>query len=116
MPGQFKEDSLKKKNRITINFDKKEKDFLEKKGLYKQNLLRQIIFDTINNNKVTINTNKDPVYIANLNKIGVNINQIAKKFNSLHQISGNDITRLTNMIDVLYDLITKEDTTEEEEI
>ncbi|MGZ9677512.1 plasmid mobilization relaxosome protein MobC [Flavobacterium sp. GNP001] len=46
--------------------------------------------NSLSGKKIQINTNKDPNFIGELNRIGININQIAKKCNSSDELTASD--------------------------
>lgn len=102
-----KQESLKNKYRIPLNFNQLEIDTLKKHQICKNHLLKSIIMQSLSNDKIVIQTNKDPNYIASINKIGVNLNQIAKKLNSIHEISSSDIAKLNSLVDLLRTIITQ---------
>lgn len=97
----IKEECLKLKNRIGLSFNENEYNLLIEKGLFKKEILKSIVFDSLLNKKININTSKDPKFILELNKIGNNINQIAKKANSINDLSVKDIQKLFELLEVL---------------
>lgn len=101
-----KEESLKVKYRIALNFNSEEYKVVNQKNLFKTNVLKDIILQSILNESIIVQTNKDPNYIKELNKIGINLNQIAKKANSINELSANDVEKINNFLDVMLAKIT----------
>lgn len=101
-----KEDSLKLTNRMIVSFNESEYLLLKEKGLLNSKVLRKVIMDTVKGKKIVVNTNKDPRYILELNRIGNNINQIIKKANS-NQLTHNDIIKIWSFIDDITLLLKK---------
>lgn len=82
---------------VSIYFNQKELDELEefivKKNLTqnkKSALIKEITLKTIRNKEVVLKKNADPELLLAVNKIGTNINQVAKKLNSLDKLSTAD--------------------------
>lgn len=100
--GRPKLDVNEKRNflhQIKINlFEKKQ---FEKYGLTSNDKIREYILETFIKKTMVITSEKDPKYIKELNKIGVNLNQISKKYNSLGNLSNLDIEKINNIVEVL---------------
>lgn len=93
--------SEKRNYHIMVNLNEAEKNFFKKHNIYSGEKLRDFIIDNMNKKNIIITSEKDPKYINELNKIGVNLNQIAKKYNSLNELSDLDIDKISKFIDVL---------------
>ena len=65
------------------------------------------MLQTIRNKDVVLRKNTDPKLFLELNKVGTNINQIAKKLNSLEKISGSDNDRYNNLLAQLETIMTR---------
>lgn len=93
------------KYRKNLSFNESEYTILTERGLADGKILKTILMNALSGKNIKISTNKDPKYICELNKIGNNINQLAKKFNSSDQLSDNDIRNFWSLIDELEKLI-----------
>ncbi|WP_291960191.1 plasmid mobilization relaxosome protein MobC [Maribacter sp.] len=99
---------------ISIYFNAKElelfDDFIQKNNLVerkKSALIKQVLMKTIQNDEVILKKNTDPKLFLELNKIGTNINQIAKKFNSLDKISNADHLKYDELLRQLGSILNK---------
>jgi hypothetical protein len=90
-----------KKYRKVFYANQRENNLLKKHDLTSSSKIMTYLLNSFNSKTIIINTDKDPKYINELNKIGVNLNQISKKYNSVGEISSLDIQKLNNIIDVL---------------
>lgn len=109
-----KKDSDKIVKGISIYFNPNElqelDEFILEKNLVehkKSALIKDILFKTVRNKEVILKKNTDPKLFLVLNKIGTNINQIAKKLNSLEKISGEDHDKYDSLLNQLNVIITK---------
>lgn len=109
-----KKDSDKIVKGISIYFNPNElqelDEFILEKNLVehkKSALIKDILFKTVRNKEVILKKNTDPKLFLALNKIGTNINQIAKKLNSLEKISGEDHDKYDSLLNQLNVIITK---------
>ncbi|OXA65954.1 hypothetical protein B0A67_24030 [Flavobacterium aquidurense] len=105
MARPIKPDSEKRTKKITIRFTETEFKFINKFGNNLSDVIRDVFMQKFNDKKIIINTDKDPKYINELNKIGVNLNQISKKYNSMGELSSLDIDKLNAVIDILNEKI-----------
>ena len=96
-----KEENEKRKNYIKVSLNEYEKFFFIKHKLYSGDNLRDFIIDNFQKKTIIITSDKDPKYIKELNKMGVNLNQIAKKYNSLGDLSNLDVEKINNIVEVL---------------
>ncbi|RKS93830.1 mobilization protein MobC [Flavobacterium limicola] len=96
-----KEEDLKLKYRMKLNFNLEEFNLIKSKSLYSNKILKDIILQAILNNSINISTDKDPKYNQELNKIGINLNQIVKKANSIKELSNSDIQKMIYLMDVI---------------
>lgn len=104
-----KEEKEKRKHHIMVNLNEAEKSFFIKHNLFSGENLRDFIINTFHKKTIIITSEKDPKYINELNKIGVNLNQIAKKYNSLSEISNLDIDKINNIVEILASKINESD-------
>ena len=102
-----KAEQLKLKKRIVLSFNEPECNKLGEQGLLDGKILKNILMRALANNKVQINTNKDPKFIFELNKIGNNLNQLAKKANSNDHLSELDIKNFWTLLDELEKLLVE---------
>lgn len=109
-----KKDSEKVVKGISIYFNSNElkelDNFISEKNLVtskKSSLIKEILLQTIRNKDVVLRKNTDPKLFLELNKVGTNINQIAKKLNSLEKISGSDNDRYNNLLAQLETIMTR---------
>lgn len=101
-----KNEQSKLKNRITLSFNEPEFDMLTEKGITDAKTLKTIVINSLAGKKIEINTNKDPKFIYELNKIGVNLNQLTMNFKIYDQLPDNDLRNLCSLIDKLEKLLT----------
>lgn len=101
-----KNDDEKLQCRQNLSFTLPEYDMLVEKGLADGTILKTIVMNSLAGQKIQINTNKDPNFICELNRIGININQIAKKCNSSDELTASDLSNLWSTLDELTKLIT----------
>ena len=73
----------------------------------KSEFFRTIILKTINQREIVFKRNSDPKIVLELNRIGINLNQIAKKLNSLNALSSNDMLKLNACFAQLGKAITR---------
>lgn len=93
--GRPKSNPSEIRNRkVTVRFTEDEYKFLNKFGENKSDVIRVVFIKTFKKKNITINTNKDPRFVFAINKIGVNINQITKKYNETGNPSNLDIDKL----------------------
>lgn len=104
-----KEEKEKRKYHIMVNLNESEKIFFNKNNLFSGENLRDFVINTFHKKTIIITSDKDPKYINELNKMGVNLNQIAKKYNSLGEISNLDIEKINNIVEVLAAKINESD-------
>lgn len=101
-----KEEQLKLKNRMILSFNESEFNLLIEKGLADGKILKTILMNSLAGKKIELNTNKDPKFIYELNKIGVNLNQLTMNFKIYDQLPDNDLRNLCSLIDKLEKLLT----------
>lgn len=85
-------------------------DYMKKNHLVinkKSGLIKKIIMDSILNKQMVLKKQNDPKLIFEINKIGININQIAKKLNSLDAISKGEFDRMQGLIKEMSDFISR---------
>lgn len=73
----------------------------------KSEFFRTIILKTIDQREIVLKRNSDPKIVLELNRIGLNLNQIAKKMNSLNALSRDDVLKLNECYDQLGKAISK---------
>lgn len=101
-----KSDNNKLKYRKIISFNKSELDMLTEKGITDAKTLKTIVLNSLAGKKIELNSNKDPQFIYELNKIGVNLNQLTMNFKIYDQLPDNDLRNLCSLIDKLEKLLT----------
>lgn len=99
---------------ISVYFSKKEykilEDYMKENNLVikkKSGLLKKITLDSITKKNIILTKQNDPKLIFEVNKIGININQLAKKLNSLDALSPNELSKMHNLVKQLSNFITK---------
>lgn len=109
-----KNDSEKIVKGISIYFNQKELDefdeFISTKNLVqnkKSSLIKEITLKTIRNEDIIFKKNADPKLFLTLNKVGTNINQIAKKLNSLDKVSESDRMKFENALTDISKIINR---------
>lgn len=100
-----KNEDEKLQHRQNLSFTEQEYEILTEKGLTDGRILKTIIMNSLSGKKIQINTNKDPKFMGELNRIGNNINQIAKKCNSGDELNAGDLSNLWSALDELKKLI-----------
>ncbi|MFV1450306.1 plasmid mobilization relaxosome protein MobC [Maribacter sp. HS] len=76
-------------------------------NISKSEFFRTIILKTIDQREIVLKRNSDPKIVLELNRIGLNLNQIAKKMNSLNALSRDDVLKLNECYDQLGKAISK---------
>lgn len=104
-----KEEKEKYKHRFTVWFNDYQKDIFNKLRLNSGDKLRDFVLETHHKKTIIVTSDKDPKYINELNKMGVNLNQIAKKYNSLGELSNLDIEKINNIVEILATKINESD-------
>lgn len=102
-----KNDQFKLNKRLVLSFNEPECTKLQEKGLLDSKTLKTIIMNSTSGKAIHIYTNKDPKYIFELNRIGNNLNQLAKKANSTDQFSSLDIRNFWALLTELEKLLTE---------
>ena len=103
----LKKEQLKLKNRIILSFNESEYNMLLEKGMPEGRTIKTIIMNAISGKTTHINTNKDPKYIFELNRIGNNLNQLTKLQHINDQLSDNDIRNLWSLLNIIEKLLTE---------
>lgn len=91
--------------KITVRFTEEEFQFLSKFGDNKSDIIRDVFIKTFKKKDIIINTNKDPRFVFAINKIGININQITRKFNETGRLSNLDIDKLDYYLEYLVSIL-----------
>lgn len=109
---QYEDDKKKKKHKYTVYFNTYEKEiidlFIEDKLDYNPKygpLFKDIIINTVQSNKINIINVRPTLELSAINSVGNNLNQIAKKLNSIDHLNENDLKKLDEVIDKLLTLI-----------
>ena len=102
-----KNEQFKLNKRLILSFNEPECTKLQKKGLLDSKALKTIIMNSTSGKTIHINTNKDQKFIFELNRIGNNLNQLAKKANSTDQFSDLDIKNFWTLLNKLEKLLTE---------
>jgi hypothetical protein len=76
-------------------------------NISKSEFFRTIILKTIDQREIVLKKKSDPKIVLELNRIGVNLNQIAKKLHSLNALSSDDILKLNACYEQLSKAITR---------
>lgn len=104
--------NLTKNHKFTIYLNTYEKELIDEyfEKILNSNikygpLFTEIILKSIQNKSINITNIKPTIEISALNSIGNNINQIAKKLNSVHHLNANDLQKYDNLLDKLLILI-----------
>lgn len=100
-----KSDNNKLKYRKIISFNEPEWMMLQEKGLLESKALKTIIMHSTSGKTVQIN--KDPRFLFEINRIGNNLNQLAKKANSTDQFSDLDLRNFWTLLNELEKLLTE---------
>ena len=102
-----KNEQLKLNKRLILSFNEPECTKLQEKGLLDSKALKMVIMNSTSRQTINVYTNKDPKYIFELNRIGNNLNQLAKKANSTDQFSNLDIRNFWTLLNELEKLLTE---------
>lgn len=70
--------------------------------------LRDIILKTIRDEKIQFVKMYSPEYLFELNKIGINLNQLARKVNSYVEFREYDFPKLEELINKITNIITEQ--------
>ena len=108
-------ENAKKKNRFSIQFSDIElqeiKDFLEEKKFQKKfpnsSFFQDLILNTIKNRPILSTTQVMNFDIVALNRIGNNLNQLAKKANSINTLGADDRKKINTALDELSKTLKK---------
>lgn len=100
-----KSDNNKLKYRKIISFNESECTKLQEKGLLDSKALKTIIMNSTSGKTAQIN--RDPKYLFEINRIGNNLNQLAKKANSTDQFSDLDLRNFWTLLNELEKLLTE---------
>jgi len=73
----------------------------------KSGLIKEIVLQSITEQNIWLKKQNDPKLIYEVNKIGININQLTKKLNSLDALSGADLDRIRKLISKMSDFISQ---------
>lgn len=99
---------------ISVYFNRKQyrmlEDYMSKNNLVinkKSGLIKEIVLQNISEKKILLMKQNDPKLIFEVNKIGININQLTKKLNSLDALSGADLDRLRKLTMKMSDFISQ---------
>ena len=104
-----KEEKEKAKYHWNFWFNESQKKIFDKLNLKSGDKIRDFVLETYHKKTIIVTSDKDPKYINELNKMGVNLNQIAKKYNSLGELSNLDIEKINNIVEVLAAKINESD-------
>lgn len=95
--------------RVGLSFSQNEIDlinaFIEEHNItvnQKSVFFSNIILDSIKGNKIKVVNFIEPKSLMNINKIGVNLNQLIKKMHSLDGLSEADTNKIKHIIDKIY--------------
>lgn len=94
-----------KSKKVTIRFTEEELAYLKTFGDNFSDVIRDVFIKNFKKKNVIIDTNKDPRFIHELNKIGINLNQISKKYNATGELSSLDIEKLNSLVEYLCTII-----------
>ena len=104
--GRPKINPTKNRNRkITVRFTEEEFQYLSKFGDNLSDVIRDVFIKTFRQKNIVINTKKDMRFIEAINRIGVNVNQITKKYNTTGGLSNLDIDKLEYFLEYLVSII-----------
>lgn len=99
---------------ISVYFNKKQyrilEEYMTKNNLVinkKSGLIKEIVLQSITEQNIWLKKQNDPKLIYEVNKIGININQLTKKLNSLDALSGADLDRIRKLISKMSDFISQ---------
>lgn len=112
-----KDNSEKLSEQVLIRFNKNQikeiKKYIEDKTGDTQDIsffLREIILKTIHEEKIQFISTYSPEYLFELNKIGVNLNQISKKINSYREVREYDLPKIEEIINKISQIILDNNT------
>lgn len=97
---QKKDDELKK-HKFSIYFNSEEYNYLQRKNMLNSSKIVYILIKSLEKKTFVIETDKDPKYLLELNRIGNNLNQITKRLNSIKDLSSLDIEKLNNILSLI---------------
>lgn len=104
--GRPKMDVSESRNRkVTVRFTEEEFQYLSKFGDNLSDVIRDVFIKTFKQKNIVINTKKDLRFIGAINSIGVNVNQITKKYNATGGLSNLDIDKLEYYLEYLVSII-----------
>lgn len=104
--GRPKMNSSESRNRkVTVRFTEEEFQYLSKFGDNLSDVIRDVFIKTFKQKNIVINTKKDLRFIGAINSIGVNVNQITKKYNTTGGLSNLDIDKLEYYLEYLVSII-----------
>ena len=114
-PKKNKEIKLSRK--ITIRFTQNDydklivffkNDYENKFQLSLSSQIRDVLLQLIHNKKIKINKIYSPKYINELNKIGINLNQITKKINIKKMHNDQDLKKISMILNQIETIIHSE--------
>lgn len=112
-----KDNSEKYTERVYIRFNKNQikeiKKYIENNTGETQDIsffLREIILKTIREEKIQFISTYSPEYLFELNKIGVNLNQISKKINSYREVREYDLPKIEEILNKISQIILNNNT------
>lgn len=109
-----KDKSEKVAQGISVYFTQNElsevEEFISKNNLKERKksfLIKEIFLKKIRGGAVMFKKNTDPALLLQLNRIGNNLNQIAKKANSIDDLSQKDVDKLSETIEDISKFISQ---------
>jgi len=99
------DDSEKRNHRISMCLSAKEVEKLKSFGLDNSEKIRVYLFQTFVEKTIILSSKKDIKYIHELNKIGINLNQIAKILNARQGISPENFKKLDDILNQIQEKI-----------
>lgn len=97
--------SESRNRKVTVRFTEEEFQYLSKFGDNLSDVIRDVFIKTFKQKNIVINTKKDIRFIGAINSIGVNVNQITKKYNTTGGLSNLDIDKLEYYLEYLVSII-----------
>ena len=97
--------SKNRNRKVTVRFTEEEFQYLSKFGDNLSDVIRDVFIKTFRQKNIVINTKKDMRFIEAINRIGVNVNQITKKYNTTGGLSNLDIDKLEYFLEYLVSII-----------
>ena len=97
--------SESRNRKVTVRFTEEEFQYLSKFGDNLSDVIRDVFIKTFKQKNIVINTKKDIRFIGAINSIGVNVNQITKKYNATGGLSNLDIDKLEYYLEYLVSII-----------